>query len=278
MSSKSGRRYKTMYQRKTSTYVTQHEKMEEEQSPSQLLAHSAHRICSKDEEKLLRDEKDSDLSWEFPRAYGIKSSLKRVNENNFRVSDLDSRARRFKSNPTMERRVYLITPERQMVNNSAPSSRAARPKVSGEENRDQKELRYKEQSRGWNTTSIEFLREDHGKTGFVHKRDFRGERIEDSMCNPHVEQARQRPVKNGIDQVRYCNKTERDGLHFAGPHSSSSATNQKSQRNIQNYPVTGANAIQLPFPQPKRHTPVRTLQQTNSILLQLAGYTRHEKN
>ena len=154
-----------------------------------------------------------------------------------------------------------------MANNSAPS----RPKVSGEENREQREIKYKEQVWGRDTTSARFLQEDQEKTGFVHTRDSRGERIQDSRCEPHVEQTRHRSVRHG-------NQTEQDSPRPTGLYTSSSATNQESRRNMKNYPVTGANAIQLPFLQTKRYTPARTLKQTNSILLQLAGYTRYEKN
>ena len=150
--------------------------MEEEQINSQLTvqAQSSHRICSRDEEKLFRDEKDFNLFWKFPSVDGINSSSKRITETNFHVSDLDSRARTSKSDSTMERRVYLITQERKVVSNSAPSSRAARPKVSGKEDRDQKDFRYKKPSRGWTTTSSEFPWDDQEKTGFVQKRNFRG--------------------------------------------------------------------------------------------------------
>ena len=155
-----------------------------------------------------------------------------------------------------------------MTYNSVPS----RPRMPEEENKEQKELKYKKQVRGRNATSARFLQEDQEKIGLVHTRDFREERTQDPRCKPHAEQTKHRSGR------RHGNQTEQDSPRSMGLHTSNSATNQESRRNMTNCPVTGANAIQLPFLQTKRHTPARTLQQTNSILLQLAGYTRHEKN
>ena len=219
-----------------------------------------HKICSRDEERLLLDEKDVKPIWRLPRR-----QIPPANPN--------SRAKTPERDSIIERRVYLISPENNIVNHNVPSDRIVRPEMP-----EYADVRHEKRSQGGTTTSTDSLCNNLEATRYIQKRKYREEGTEDSMQNNSVEQGRQRQVKDKRSSVEYKNRKERDFPNLTRPHILSSTTNLRCPRNPQKGPVTGANAIQLPSSQPRRHIPVRTPQQTNRILLQLAGYIKDDRN
>ena len=220
-----------------------------------------HKICSKDEERLLLDEKDAKSIWKLH-----KCQISPANPN--------SRAKTPERDSTIERRVYLISPESNIANHNIPSDRIVRLEMP-----EHADVRHEKQSRGGTTTSTDSLCDSLEATRYIQKRKYREEGTEESMQSNYVKQERQRQVKNKKNSVELQNRKEQDFQRFTRPHIFSSTTNLRCQRNPQNLsPATGANAIPLPSSQPMRHIPVRTLQQTNRILLQLAGYIKDGKN
>ena len=220
-----------------------------------------HKICSKDEERLLLDEKDAKSIWKLHKCQ-------------ISPANLNSRAKTPGRDSTIERRVYLISPESNIANHNIPSDRIVRLEMP-----EHADVRHEEQSRGGITTPTDSPCYSLEATRYIRKRKYREEGTEESMQSNHVKQERQRQVKNKNNSVEPQNKKEQDFQRFTRPHILSPTTNLRCQRNPQNLsPATGANAIPLSSSQPMKHIPARTLQQTNRILLQLAGYIEDGKN
>ena len=80
------------------------------------------------------------------------------------------------------------------------------------------------------------------------------------------------PVESRLGQIRH-----KDGAKKGYPPFPRSQNNsQAALRNTPNHPATGANATPLPPSQPRRYVPVKTPQQLNRTLLQLAGYANDD--
>ena len=262
------------------------------------------RIYSEDEEKLLLEPKDIAMiphkirmatvkPWEAPSSSvnGADPHLKRITEINFNISDLDSRSSTFESDPIMERRVYVATKTGRVASNHNLSSRSPRPKPAAPvlpplqtwgptshrrvleiEHREQGSLGHRRPSRERVTNPPDALWGEQNIAGSVFRRKHIRRETTDWMYNSPLKRTRQRPVKDRLGQVRHRGSSEQSYPHIPRSRNTSLTTHQRSQKSTQGHPATGANAIKL-LPAPfRRHFAVRTPQQLNRALLQLAGY------
>ena len=105
-----------------------------------------------------------------------------------------------------------------------------------------------------------------------HRRRHRENETMGPLSSSPLKRARQRPVKDRLGQINHRNSSEQNPPYHPRSHTTSPPTNQRSQKSTQGHPATGANAIKLPSSLLRRHIAVRTPQQLNRALLQLAGY------